>query len=337
MHENGIDIRPPIYQNPKPMIHYLPILTLAACIAPAAAAESNAWMTDLDAAKKKAAAENKAVLVEFSGSDWCSYSRNLRKKIMTKPEFLKYAGDKYVLVNIDFPRKTKLPAEQARKNEAWSKEYNVDGFPTVLVLDPDGAAYGGFSGGLPDFAAVKTPLEEAYRDMKNAKAAIAVANKLSGDDKILILQQIYKAVPEEYRVSRAALLKNIIDLDKKDLTGLVAKTNKENEIKALKKRIQDEIDPEKPAAETLPKIDAILAEPKLPEEGRLALLQIKLQLMLQDASSEEEIDRALTVINDIVKVRPELSAQLQQLKKQIQDNKDELLESNKDRKDARKK
>lgn len=314
------------------MTQYTTLIALAACIAPAFAVDG--WLTDLDEAKKKATAENKAVLVEFSGSDWCSYSRNLRKKIMTKPEFLKYAADKFVLVNIDFPRKTKLPEAQAKKNQAWSQEYNVDSFPTIIVLDSDGAAYGGFSGGLPDFASVKAPLDEAFRNMKNSKATVAIANKLSGDDKILILQQIYNAVPEEYRDSHTALLKNITELDKKDITGLVSKTNRENELKALKQRIQNEIDPEKPAAETLPKINAILAEPKLPQEGRLALLQLKLQLMLQEASNEEEIDRALGVINDILKVRPELSAQLQQLKKNIQDNKDELLESNKTRKAA---
>ncbi|HIX20459.1 MAG TPA: thioredoxin family protein, partial [Candidatus Akkermansia intestinigallinarum] len=46
------------------------MMSLAAIVAPAFAAE---WLTDLEAAKKQAAAENKAILVDFTGSDWCGY------------------------------------------------------------------------------------------------------------------------------------------------------------------------------------------------------------------------------------------------------------------------
>ena len=42
-------------------------VVLAACMAPAFAAVE--WMTDLEAAKTKAAAENKAILIDFTGSD----------------------------------------------------------------------------------------------------------------------------------------------------------------------------------------------------------------------------------------------------------------------------
>ncbi len=55
----------------KPIRTSLSLLTLAACIAPAFAGEG--WLTDLDTGKKQAAAENKAVLVDFTGSDWCHF------------------------------------------------------------------------------------------------------------------------------------------------------------------------------------------------------------------------------------------------------------------------
>ena len=50
----------------KGMFKNLLIAGLAAIVVPAFAAE---WMTDIEAAKTKAAAENKAVLVDFTGSD----------------------------------------------------------------------------------------------------------------------------------------------------------------------------------------------------------------------------------------------------------------------------
>ncbi|HIX19757.1 MAG TPA: thioredoxin family protein, partial [Candidatus Akkermansia intestinigallinarum] len=49
---------------------FISLLTVAAIVAPACGAE---WLTDLEAAKKQAAAENKAILVDFTGSDWCGY------------------------------------------------------------------------------------------------------------------------------------------------------------------------------------------------------------------------------------------------------------------------
>ncbi|MDT8391733.1 MAG: thioredoxin family protein [Lentisphaeria bacterium] len=43
------------------------LLTLVSAFAFAA----EGWMTDYDAALKKAKAENKVVILDFSGSDWC--------------------------------------------------------------------------------------------------------------------------------------------------------------------------------------------------------------------------------------------------------------------------
>ena len=55
-----------------------------AMVAPSFAAE---WLTELPAAQAKAAAENKAILVDFTGSDWCGWCIRLRKNVFDTPEF----------------------------------------------------------------------------------------------------------------------------------------------------------------------------------------------------------------------------------------------------------
>ena len=102
-------------------------------LAPAWAAE---WMTDLEAAKAKAAAENKAVLVDFIGSDWCGWCIRLRKQVLDTPAFEQYAKDKFVFMEVDVPRNPKFDKELRARNEKLCDQYGVDGFPTILVLTP---------------------------------------------------------------------------------------------------------------------------------------------------------------------------------------------------------
>lgn len=97
------------------------------------------WMTDFEAAKAKAAAENKPLLLDFTGSDWCGWCIKLDKEVFSQDAFKAYAKDSLVLVEIDFPRdSSKLPKGVAEQNEALAQTYGVRGFPTILVLSPKG-------------------------------------------------------------------------------------------------------------------------------------------------------------------------------------------------------
>lgn len=97
-----------------------------------------AWMTDFDAAKTKAASEDKPMLVDFTGSDWCGWCIKLDKEVFSKKEFKDYAEENLVLVEIDFPRGKEQSAELKAQNQALAQKYGVRGFPTILMLDADG-------------------------------------------------------------------------------------------------------------------------------------------------------------------------------------------------------
>ena len=95
----------------------LPLLLLAAVTARA----ELTWLTDLDEAKKVATKENKKLLVDFTGSDWCGYCIKLHKEVFDTPEFEKFAKD-YVLVELDFPRRKEQPAAEKAKAPTPSKK-----------------------------------------------------------------------------------------------------------------------------------------------------------------------------------------------------------------------
>ncbi|HYJ65191.1 MAG TPA: thioredoxin family protein [Parafilimonas sp.] len=99
------------------------------------------WQTDFERAKSQAKTENKFILLNFSGSDWCGPCIRLHKEIFDSEVFTKYADENLVLVNADFPRlkKNMLSKEQQKQNDALADKYNTDGaFPLTLLLDADG-------------------------------------------------------------------------------------------------------------------------------------------------------------------------------------------------------
>jgi len=103
-----------------------------------AADQTTLWQTDYAAALKQAAAENKYVLVDFSGSDWCGWCIKLDREVFSQKEFIDYAQANLICVLLDFPRGKELPKAQKDANQALLDQYQVQGFPTVLILNPEG-------------------------------------------------------------------------------------------------------------------------------------------------------------------------------------------------------
>jgi len=99
------------------------------------------WQTDFNKAKDEATKENRAILINFSGSDWCGPCIRMKKEIFESDAFENYASGNLVLVRADFPRdkKNQLPKEQTAKNEALADKYNPDGkFPLTVLVNADG-------------------------------------------------------------------------------------------------------------------------------------------------------------------------------------------------------
>ena len=96
------------------------------------------WLTDLAKAKVQAKDEKKMILLDFTGSDWCPPCKRLKKEIFSTPEFADFAKDHLVLVEVDFPRSKPQSEELKRANDALAKEYDIEGYPTVILLSSAG-------------------------------------------------------------------------------------------------------------------------------------------------------------------------------------------------------
>ena len=113
---------------------FIPVLLISAFLF-----AQSPWLTDIDQAKKEAYQKHKMILLNFSGSDWCSPCIQMKKRIFNTDIFTQFADSSLVLVNADFPRKrkNKPSAEQIALNNAMAEKYNPTGkFPyTLLLLD----------------------------------------------------------------------------------------------------------------------------------------------------------------------------------------------------------
>ncbi len=158
---------------------------------PEAEAKPVVWLTDLDEGIKVAKAEKKAILVDFTGSDWCGWCIRLKKEVFDQKEFAAVTKD-FVLVELDYPQKKKQSPEEKAKNQALAKKFSIEGFPTVMLLDSNGEPFAqtGYQAGGPekylahlaDLRKANTPEgRKAFAQTKKDEAAVAAyGEELSG-------------------------------------------------------------------------------------------------------------------------------------------------------------
>lgn len=99
------------------------------------------WHTDFDSGQRAARASNRPMLVNFTGSDWCRYCILLKEEVFDGDEFARWAQD-YVLVEIDFPLVSRQPREIEEQNDRLAEKYRIQGYPTVILMHPDGKEIG---------------------------------------------------------------------------------------------------------------------------------------------------------------------------------------------------
>jgi thioredoxin-related protein len=119
----------------------LALLIATSCLISFTIISGATWFTNLEEAKTEATHSNKTILLNFSGSDWCTPCIRLKTEIFTSEVFIEYANANLVLANADFPRlkRNQLPKSQLQHNEALAEQYNPEGkFPLTLLLTTTG-------------------------------------------------------------------------------------------------------------------------------------------------------------------------------------------------------
>jgi len=154
---------------------------------PAPASRSEA----LEDTKKAAKESGKDILIDFSGSDWCGWCQRLDKEVFSTELWKKEASKKYILLVLDFPKGDIISKEQKEYNNKVKREFGIQGYPTVFVLDSDGRPY------------AKTGYQEGGPEKYLAHLEAFANRKQERDD---LLKQAKAAKPEE----RLSLLEKVI-------------------------------------------------------------------------------------------------------------------------------
>ena len=107
-----------------------PVLLMVFVLFVGFAASTNAadlhWYSTIEEASSAAVRVNKPMFLDF-WADWCAPCKVMEKDLYSNEAFAK-AADRFVLVRINFDKKTAL-----------ARQYNVEGLPTVVFTD----SYGG--------------------------------------------------------------------------------------------------------------------------------------------------------------------------------------------------
>lgn len=97
-------------------------------------AEALEWHTDLMKAHDISEKTKKPIFAFFTGSDWCGWCIKLQRNVFDKPEFIKWAKENVVLLELDFPRTKQLPPALVQQNASMQQAFGVSGYPTVWLF-----------------------------------------------------------------------------------------------------------------------------------------------------------------------------------------------------------
>ena len=128
--------------------------------------EALEWETDFKKASSASKASGKYIMLDFSGSDWCGWCIKLEKEVFSQDAFKDFAEKNLVCVLVDFPRNKKQTGEQKQQNRDLATKYGIQGYPTIIILDPDGepvSMTGYLQGGSKNYVQHLNEIIERYR------------------------------------------------------------------------------------------------------------------------------------------------------------------------------
>jgi thioredoxin-related protein len=99
---------------------------------------------------------DRPLLLAFLGTDWSISSLKLDREVFDQAEFADNSKYNFILCKLHFYQTQERAPEVVRQNEELATKYNINEFPTVVVLSPDGREMGRLGyipGGLKAFGA----------------------------------------------------------------------------------------------------------------------------------------------------------------------------------------
>jgi thioredoxin-related protein len=278
------------------------------------------WTHDFEAAKKQAAEEKKDLLIDFTGSDWCPPCKALTAQVLSKEEFRTLTKDKFVLVELDFPRQPENVEKQSEadreRNQKLVTDYGVEGFPTIILADAGGKpyAYTGFKPGGP--TEYVKHLDELRTEGETMKASLEKAEKAEGVEKAKALVAAIGELPDTAVTNfYPTVVSQIKEADPKDETGYAKKLEAKAQMAKFEEGLQ-EFGQKQDMEGALAYVDKTLGEGKFEGENKQKVLLMKVSIL----ANSGKFDEALKFLDEAKAAAPdsELAGQLDGFKAQLE-------------------
>lgn len=97
-------------------------------------AHQEGWLVSLEDAYNESKERNVPILANFTGTDWCGWCIKLANEVFKHQEFKDWAKKNVVLLELDFPKRKKLPQQIAEQNVSLQRALGVAGYPTLFLF-----------------------------------------------------------------------------------------------------------------------------------------------------------------------------------------------------------
>lgn len=258
------------------------------------------WEVDLKEALKKADLEKKDVFAYFTGSDWCPLCKVLKKEVFDKEDFLEDLQKDFVLLKVDFPKKKPLAEVEQRKNDLLSRDYSIEGFPTVLLLDRSARAFA--KTGYKDLPAseYRQHLNNLLKIKKERDELFKAAEALEGVDKARVLGKAMNLLGDIPKTQYAAIINDILKEDPEDKTGFKKTVVLKQKLAGLESQVIRLVEGSR-VEEAQAAIKKFIEEFKPQGEERQKAMLYRIYTLEKDSIDVDEVEKYL---DSIISVDP---------------------------------
>ncbi|MEN8139393.1 MAG: thioredoxin family protein [Bacteroidota bacterium] len=109
------------------------------------------WNNNAEEVFTRAKASNSAILMNFTGTDWCVWCKKIKKEIFDTKEFKDWAKKNNVeLLELDFPKRIQQSDQLRAQNASLARELGVRGYPSIFIISKGKMIKTGYVQGGPE-------------------------------------------------------------------------------------------------------------------------------------------------------------------------------------------
>jgi thioredoxin-related protein len=269
------------------------------------------WYLDAEKAFSVAQKEDKSVIMNFTGSDWCTWCIKLEGEVFSKREFSREALKNFVFLKLDFPSdKSKQSQEEIQQNEDLKSKFGVSGFPSIYICDAAGRPFAktGYQAGGPK--KYLSHVKGFQEKLQERNELLALATREAGDKKAELLDRALGLMDPDIVTNHfEEIIKEIVAIDKNNKLGLRVKyyaaqdAEERKRILAKIDVIVRTLDPQ----QALIEFEKAIRDVTLPANSRVDALQQKLFLLkkLDRIQAVDELLDAMGTVDGLTEDRRE--------------------------------